>query len=200
MPRNGWSPLVGAGPSLWRPQPHAATLGRQDGTMASSPTDDFGAFAGKEHMFFGLAEPYTMIRADLESGLRKQVPDSVLERIETHGEAKFLTLGRKTADPSKVVVAHFGFSVLARLSVSYAAGAKREVIETAITFLFVNVDEAKRNAAPTSIFTATSPETLLISASKSGSSRFAQNSPEGGIVDERIRVARHRAPSSPAPT
>lgn len=125
---------------LWRPQPHAATLRGQDGTMASSPTDDFGAFAGKEHMFFGLAEPYTLIRAELESGLRKQVPDSVLERIETHGEAKFLTLGRKTPDPSKVVVAHYGFSVLARLSVSYAAGAKREVIETAITFLFVNVD------------------------------------------------------------
>ena len=91
-------------------------------------------------MFFGLDAPYAMIRSELEGGLRTQVSDSVLERIQTHGAPKFLTLGRKTSDPSKVVVAHYGFSVLARLSVNYAAGTRREVIETAITFLFVNVD------------------------------------------------------------
>jgi hypothetical protein len=108
--------------------------------MQTPAQDDFSAFAGSEHMFFGLEAPYALIRTEVEAGLRRQISDSVLERLETHGEPKFLTLGRKTADPSKVVAAHFGFSVRARLTVSHAAGAKRDTLEAALTFLFVNVD------------------------------------------------------------
>jgi hypothetical protein len=108
--------------------------------MRGLETDVFSAFSGAEHMFFALKDPFGMIRQETEAGLRRQVVDAVLERIETFGEPKFLTLGRKTQDPSKVVVAHFAFSVLARLHVNYAGGAKREVITAALTFMFGNVD------------------------------------------------------------
>lgn len=108
--------------------------------MGGSAKDDFSAFDGAEHMFLGLNDPFGMIRQETETMLRRQVADSVLERIETLGEPKFLTLGRKTDDASKVVVAHFAFSVLARLHVSFAAGTKHEVIGAALTFMFGNVD------------------------------------------------------------
>jgi hypothetical protein len=102
--------------------------------------DDFRAFTGSEHMFFGLQDPFGMIREETEDGLRRQVADTVLERIETFGKPKFFTLGRKTGDPSTVIVAHFAFAVRARLSVSSAAGTAREVLDAALTFLFGNVD------------------------------------------------------------
>ena len=108
--------------------------------MSDLAGDDFRAFAGAEHMFFGLKDPFGMIREVTETGLRGQVADTVLERIETFGEPKFLTLARKTQDPSKVIVAHFAFSVLARLHVTSAGGTYREVIDAALTFMFGNVD------------------------------------------------------------
>lgn len=91
-------------------------------------------------MFFGLKDPFGLIRHETEEGLRRQVPGAVLERIETHGQPKFLTIGKKTADPAKVTVAHYAFSVQARLRVSYAEGTKREVLDSALTFMFGNVD------------------------------------------------------------
>ena len=69
--------------------------------MREPETDDFSAFSGAEHMFFALKDPFGMIRQETEAGLRRQVPDCVLERIETFGEPKFLTLGRKTQDLSR---------------------------------------------------------------------------------------------------
>jgi hypothetical protein len=108
--------------------------------MRESAVDDFGAFAGVEHMFFGLQDPFEMIRQETEAVLRRQVADTVLERIETCGEPKFLTLAKETDDPSKVIVAHFAFSVLARLYVASAGGAHREVIDAALTFMFGNID------------------------------------------------------------
>jgi hypothetical protein len=108
--------------------------------MRDVPGDDFRAFAGAEHMFFGLKDPFGTIRQETEAELRRQVADTVLERIETFGEPKFLTLGKKTQNPSKVVVAHFAFSVLARLYVTSAAGTHREVLDAALTFMFGNVD------------------------------------------------------------
>ena len=108
--------------------------------MRESAPDDFQAFDGAEHMFLGLKDPFGMIRQETEAGLRRQVADTVLERIETIGTPKFLTLGKKTQDPSQVVVAHFAFSVLARLYVTHDAGAQREVINAALTFMFGNMD------------------------------------------------------------
>src|SRR5688572_1262694 len=109
--------------------------------MPADPRDDFGVLEGAAHMMFGLPDPFGFIRSETEQGLRGQVSDTVLERIATHGEPKFLTLGKKTGDGSQVVVSHFGFSVRARLSVSFAGGTGREEIESALTFLFGDVDQ-----------------------------------------------------------
>jgi hypothetical protein len=111
--------------------------------------DDFSAFAGQEHMFFGLSDPYAMIRDEAESTLRKQVPDTILESIATFDKPKFLTIGRKTDDPNKVVVSWFAFCVRATLSLSYNAGGSRESMPTTITFMFGRVDERGRELCRT---------------------------------------------------
>jgi hypothetical protein len=82
-----------------------------------------------------------MIRDEAESSLRKQVPDTVLESIATFDTPKFLTIGRKTEDPSKVIVTWFAFCVRATLAVVYNAGKSRERVPTTITFMFGRVDE-----------------------------------------------------------
>lgn len=109
--------------------------------MSTDPRDDFGAFEGTEHMMFGFPDPFGFIRSETENGLRRQVPDAVLERIATQGQPMFLTLGKKIGDSSQMAVSHFGFCVRARLSVSYAGGSRREELESALTFMFGDVDQ-----------------------------------------------------------
>ena len=108
--------------------------------MPIRDADDFAVFAGSEQMFFGLKDPFGLIRSEAESGLRQEVADTELEVIKTFDEPKFLTLGRKTDDGQRMIVTHFGFAVRAQLYVRYAAGTKHEVIDAALTFLFANVD------------------------------------------------------------
>jgi hypothetical protein len=108
--------------------------------MSADPRDDFSGFNGAEHMFFGLEQRVQMIRRHVEDGLREQVADSVVDAIVMEGEPKFLSLGRKTDDPHKVIVAHFGFCLRARLSLSCDSGRKHETLSAALTFLFGNVD------------------------------------------------------------
>jgi len=91
-------------------------------------------------MFFGLEQPFQMIRRHVEDGLRKQVADTVVDAIVMEGQPKFLTLGRKTDDASMVIVAHFGLCLMARLSLSCDDGRKHETLPAALTFLFGNVD------------------------------------------------------------
>jgi len=102
--------------------------------------DDFGAFDGLEHMLLGLRDPFDLIRGETEATLRRQIPDTVLERIVTFGEPKFLTLGRKTDDGSQMVVSYHAFCVRAQLSVSHEGVAKHELIDALLTFLFGEVD------------------------------------------------------------
>lgn len=110
--------------------------------------DDWSAFAGNEHMFFGLADPYGLIREELERGLRQQVADTVVESIVTHGTPKYLTIGKRlTEGSSKVVVAHFAFCVAATVSLHYAGGQKRETLPVALTFAFGRVDEPGRQTS-----------------------------------------------------
>lgn len=92
-------------------------------------------------MFFRLKDPFGMIREEVESVLRAQIPDTEVVSIATFGQPKFLTLGRKDGDGSLAVVTHFGFCVRAKLSVLFDQLRKGEVIESAITFLFANVDQ-----------------------------------------------------------
>jgi hypothetical protein len=91
-------------------------------------------------MFFGLKDPFGLIRSEVESSLRQEVADTELEVIKTFDEPKFLTLGRKTDDGERMIVTHFGFAVRAQLYVRYAGGSQHEVIDAALTFLFANVD------------------------------------------------------------
>jgi hypothetical protein len=111
--------------------------------------DDFSAFAGSEHMFYGVTDPYAMIRAEAESALRKQVPDTVLESITTFDKPKFLALGRKIGDGSQVVVTYFAFCVRATLALHYNGGRSREKMPTTITFMFGRVDEHGRETCRT---------------------------------------------------
>jgi hypothetical protein len=106
--------------------------------MRSDPRDDFNAFAGQEHMLFSLAEPYMMIREAVESMLRGQVADVVVERIATFGEPKFLTLGRKI-DDGKLIVTAFAFAVSAMVDVRSAAHGAQQLRAT-VSFLFRDVD------------------------------------------------------------
>lgn len=71
--------------------------------------DDFAIFEGLEHMFFGLDEPFAVIREELEAMFRQQVPSSKLNSITARGEPRFLTLGRRLEDDEdKIVVTHYG--------------------------------------------------------------------------------------------
>jgi hypothetical protein len=110
------------------------------GAMPASPDDDFSAFAGHEHMFFGLRDPFGLIREEVEAALREQVPDTDVVSIATLEQPKFLTLGRKADDETQMIVTHFAFCLRARVSVLFDARRKGEVIEATLTFLFGNVD------------------------------------------------------------
>jgi hypothetical protein len=103
------------------------------------PRDEFAGFAGNEHMFFGLADPYGLIRGELERGLREQVPDTAIASIQMGGEPLFLTLARQEGDSA--VVTHFAFCLQALVSLSYAGGSKSESWPAALTFLFAHVDQ-----------------------------------------------------------
>jgi len=112
--------------------------------MPAAPDDDFRAFEGREPMFFGLRDPYGLIRTEVEDALRQQVADTLVLSIATHGEPKFLTLGKKSAD-EQMIVSDFAFCVRAKLTVLFDEQRKGELIETTLTFLFGNIDtNAKR--------------------------------------------------------
>ncbi len=108
--------------------------------MPADPRDDFAVFTGHEHMFFGIRDPYRMIRGETESVLRGQVDDTEVESIVCSGEPKYLTLGRKIDDGS-VVVTWFGFCVRALVALRYDGGRQRDELPSALTFLFGRVDE-----------------------------------------------------------
>lgn len=101
-------------------------------------TDDWSAFAGNEHQFFGLVKPFAFIRTDVEEGLRGQVPDTVVVAIRTRGTPRFLTLGKKT-DDSHMIVSFFGWAVQAQIEAT-SAGASH-TLEATITNVFGRVDE-----------------------------------------------------------
>ena len=107
--------------------------------------DDFSPLAGNEHMFFGIPDPVALIRHEYESGLRRQVADTVVERIRLVDKPKFLTIARKGEDPAKVIVTFFGVCLRADLDVANAAG--KELLPTTITFLFGRWDEPGNNTS-----------------------------------------------------
>jgi hypothetical protein len=109
--------------------------------MPADPRDDFSPFAANEHMFYGLIDPYAMIRAEILGVLRRQVADTQLHHVAVQGEPKYLTIGRASDEPDKVIVAHFGFCLQATLGVTDGRGEKGELLPATATFLFCDVDQ-----------------------------------------------------------
>jgi hypothetical protein len=48
--------------------------------VVTDARDDFGVFEGSEHMFYGLSDPFALIRAEVESSLKAQVADALSRR------------------------------------------------------------------------------------------------------------------------
>ena len=92
--------------------------------MPINPADDFRIFEGTEHMFFGLPDPFAVIRQETEAGLKRQVADTELISIVAHGEPKFIATGTKSEDGT-MHATDFGFSFRATMTVAFNQGAQR---------------------------------------------------------------------------
>ena len=103
--------------------------------MPTNPADDFRIFEGTEHMFFGLPDPFAVIREETEAGLKRQVADTELISIVAHGEPKFIATGAQSPDGT-MHATDFGFCFRATMTVAFNQGRSEEVLEAALTFLF----------------------------------------------------------------
>ena len=90
-------------------------------------------------MFFGLDEPYAMIRAQIEETLRAQVAGTEVAAIRGLGEPLWVSLGRKLeAEPDKVQIGHFAFCFRCALDLGTPRG--RERLQACVTFMFRDID------------------------------------------------------------
>ena len=112
--------------------------------MPADPRDDFSVFAANEQMFFTLRDPYRMMRDEVEAGLRRQVADTEVTAIACSDAPKYLTLGRKIEDGTRIAVAYFAFCVRAQIALTYDGGQQRDELPATLTFLFGRVDEPGR--------------------------------------------------------
>ena len=109
--------------------------------MPVDPRDDFGVCSGTEHMFVRFSDPFALIRAEIEAGLRAKVPDTILDSIVACETPRFLTAGRRSKDGAHLVVSSAGFCIATQLSVRYDGGRKSEVLVAAVTLLLARLDE-----------------------------------------------------------
>jgi hypothetical protein len=117
-------------------------LGLGSRPVGDEAYDEFSGFAGSEHMFFGLAEPFQFIRRQVESSFREQVSDSIVRSIRMQGAPKFLTIARKTDDDeTTAIVAHFAFCLRATVIVHSATSNLREEVKATLTFMFGHMDK-----------------------------------------------------------
>jgi hypothetical protein len=98
-------------------------------------------------MFYGLSEPFVLVREEVERALREQVADTIVDAIVAHDTPKFLTLGRKIGDGRHVVVTWFGTCFRARVAVRYDGGRQREQLDATLTLLCGRVDEPGKQVA-----------------------------------------------------
>jgi hypothetical protein len=115
--------------------------------MPADPRDDFSVFAGNEHMFFTLRDPYRMMRDEVEAGMRRQVADTEVTAIACSDAPKYLTLGRKIGDGARIAVTHFALCVRARIALTYDGGQQRDELPATLTFLFGRIDEPGRETS-----------------------------------------------------
>ncbi len=98
-------------------------------------SDDFGIFAGSEHMFFGLDDPFAWIRAAIQDALASQVEGTVVESIVSFDAPKWRTLGRKQEDDAnKIVVTAFAFCF--RATVTAKSPTATEALGSTFTACF----------------------------------------------------------------
>jgi hypothetical protein len=109
--------------------------------MPADPRDDFRVFAGNEHMFFTLRDPYRTIRDETEAALRRQVADTAITSITCTDPPKFLTLGKKIDDGTRIAVSFFAFCLRARIALTYDAGQQHDELSATLSFLFGRIDE-----------------------------------------------------------
>jgi hypothetical protein len=109
------------------------------------PRDDFRVLDEHQHMFFGLSDPYGLLRSVVSDGLREQVPDTEVVSIRAHGEPSWLTAGvRHPEAPTHLVVTRFGLAVRASIHARSDALGLDQVLEAGITLLFARVNERGR--------------------------------------------------------
>lgn len=108
---------------------------------ADDSRDDFAIFADSTHMFFGVDEPFAMLRSELESMFRQQIASSRVNAIKAVGEPKFLTMGhRLDGDDDKVVVTHYGVCFQCVIDVETDDHRERELWCT-MTVAFGEIDQ-----------------------------------------------------------
>jgi hypothetical protein len=106
----------------------------------TDPRDDFGVFEGSEHMFFGLDRPFAVLREELESMFRQQVPSSRLNAIVADGEPKFLSLGRRLEDDEdKLIVTHYAVCFQSTIDVE-ADDHREPELRCTMTIAFGDID------------------------------------------------------------
>jgi hypothetical protein len=106
--------------------------------VPADPRDDFGVLVEREHLMFGFADPPGAIREAVESHVRAQAPDSVVESIVAYDDPKWLTIARRD-DAGSGTITQFGFCVRAYLAV--ASGYGRERMLATLTFLVGDWDD-----------------------------------------------------------
>lgn len=108
--------------------------------MTADPRDDFSIFAESAHMFFGLEDPYRLVREEIADALTRQVPNTTVDAIVCYGEPKWLTLGRKQDDdPQHLIVGHY--AVCFRCQVEVTTPRRPENLEATVTLLFCDIDK-----------------------------------------------------------
>jgi hypothetical protein len=115
--------------------------------MSADARDDFGAFATTQHMFYGITDPFALIREEVERALCGQVAGTVVDAIRTYDEPKWLTLGRQADGDPHVIVTYFACCVRAQITVT--SGDDREELTSALTLMFGRIDEPGREVMRT---------------------------------------------------
>lgn len=111
--------------------------------MAADPRDDFGVLEGTEHLLFGLADPYAVIRREVVRYLAQTEPELELERIECLEEPKWLTATRRL-DPSNLELTVSGFGLCVPATLTFGSGYGSEQARSTITILCARWHEPAR--------------------------------------------------------
>lgn len=110
--------------------------------MPADPRDDFSVLEGSEHMLFGLADPFAVIRREVERYLVLQSPDTVVEAIVGLGDPKWLTITRR--DPGQSTMTVTGFALCMRARITSSIGYASEDAAATVTILCIRWDQPAR--------------------------------------------------------